>query len=452
MRCFAATALIFLCSCFAIFAAGCSANYNYCSLDTSAYSKPYKISLPEHLPEYCLTEQMLNEPQTLPEFISIKDNVAYISSPSLTNFVVTSISDYCLCFTTNAVLTITDSLRNYAGSCIISTAQNLTLVLKGNIYSGNQPQQYLQAEQPKEFFGAVLASNINVFGSTCGIYASDGICLQADTINLNGGKIITDSQATALVANNINIYGESVSIVGTDAINAQNVNIFGGIMTIKAQKCAINCIFLRIFNGKLNINSKQTAINCKTLQKSGGFVKLAANYGLKCDDINISNGLFYASCTYACMAADKQISISGGTNLFVSNGEHSACIEASNIPFACSGGLTLQCSGYTTKPTDGIYYGFKLAVGHSLFLQTESSCLCYTCPADSSVCITGSIVPTSYTTSGRINKFSGCFYGILFNVDANLYSLANIAPNKSQNFGADWCNLGAINNFEGQLF
>lgn len=452
MRCAAWAAAILLCLLAAVISTGCANSYNYCSLDTQAYGKPYNVAQPEELPQYNLTSQMLTQDEPLPDFINVQDNVIYISADELTNFVVDSITGYCLCFTTNAVLTVTESLRNYAGSCVISTAPNLTLILQGNIYSGNQPQQYLDGGEQKEFLGAVLAGSINLFGTSNAIHSSSGACVQAQTINFNGGKLIANSDATAIIAEDINMYGQSLNIIAQDAIEASNLNIFGGFLTVTAQKCAINCIFLRIFNGDIEISSKQTAINCKTVQKSGGFVRLYGSTGINAATIQISSGLLYANCNNACIKATNSIIITGGTNLLKSKSEKAASVEAENIPFEATGGLTVQCSSFVTKPTGGKYYGFKLTGGQTLYLQYSNSCLSYVSPIDGTLCISGNITPTNYTFSGRIKNFKACYYGLLLSVNANLFSLVNIDGSKSQDFGANWCNLGNINEAEGQLF
>ncbi len=428
---------------------GCSTNYNYSLVDASSYCADYPCS---PLPDVETIELNLDElDAALDNYISVESGCIYISYPYLANFVITGNARYAIVFLTDAIATIKDNLRN-DGTCIISVASTLTIVLNGNIYSGTSPQTYLYNNESLTFEGAILANNLTVYSAGGGIYSQLGAGISSTTLNYASGDLLINAPNAAMVCDTINFYGGSLSIAAADCIDAQNTNIYGGKITILASNLGVNSQFLQIFNGLVTIKSQKSAINCNYITKQGGYLKIYANYGINCSTASIISGLFYANCTTYAVTTLDYLDISGGTNLFLASGDNAAAIEADGATFKISSGLVIQNSSFVTKPTSGNYLGFAAQSGKFLCLQ-ESKNIVFVPSISGSLCISGEISPVSYTNNGKIVSSGVNFFGLLLDAKVNSYASVSInSANLKQNFGAEFCISFSPNTNAGQLF
>lgn len=432
-----------LCVSFLFVLCGCKPSYNYSTINTDNYAKAHEYKEIPEAPSFTINKQTIYE---LTE-TTIKEDVVYISSATLTNYIVEDLDSYTLFFTTPSIVTINNTLKNLSKPAIISTASYLGVVLNASIFSNiDSPINFPQIEAQEEnaatpsveqtLYDSVLhANSLDIYSKDTRITELSGSIITAQTVNFASGKLNISSKNTAIKTHTLNFYGGSLSILDTPtAVDAKLVNVYGGKLNIAHCDVGINCLDFNIFNGYLTINTQNTAIFAKNLIKNDGFMVVISLHGIISDNLKITGGYLHCNCNFTGLKISNSLNINGGTNVIVATNLNRMAIEAETATFNISGGITIQNSTFVCVPNNN-YLCFNVKSSDLFSLTGGYNNLCYVPSVTGTLMIGSANNYTLYSTSGNLVNYKDNFFGLLSSVKINSNQVKSINAKKTRNYG-----------------
>lgn len=415
---------------FSITFSGCSNNFNYSTINTSAYETELSFELPQAEKIVTITEETLEQ-----EYIFVDDNIITFNDPNFVNYELSEMNNYIFVFNTDAIVTISSTLRSSYSTMFISFADNLYINLTGKIFTG-QAIKSLPFELSTNC--SIFANNLFIIGKNSKISSLSSLIIDATETTLSCSNLSFSSSDVCIKSDILNIK-KSTHFAAKNPLFCRNICYFGGIQTIIAENIAILCDNIIINNGYFQIKAP-TIIDCKNLTFNNGYFQSEGKNGIYCQTCIINNGYLFSVNKFFSIKATREILITNGTIFLVTSMQGHSALETETANVSLTGGILVCNSDYVyCLKTNSVLTSCQK--NSPIVLINDKSNLTIVPYVDGSLSVF-STQQFKFLATGRINSFDNNFFGVIFNASLNTLSEKTINYPIS-NFGAKTYNCEA---------